>query len=304
MDTTELDDYLVKGLRWIKPGRTFWVSGILPREGEMHGTGEDRLYAVSPTGAIELTWQTGSLEGEVGAVAPAGDGDHWIASRFGDETARVTLGVLGDGAPLASWALHSADGRANRETSTRSAFLLGNLLSDGVGILWRGDVWLAEAGDPEPDLLSVPGDCREVQKVDVVAGNTLWVQCFRGLDSKPYHQWLRYRADSLLDIAHRAPDLVTSELSDPTFRDDGSILDWDRRRSRVRLLSPDPTAEDYVSEGVVELPVERTGNRLVPAGEVILEQRGSSEEYRVLDLDRIIAHHRARRGAQPAGSGT
>lgn len=285
--------FLIKQARWGVPGETVVLSGldvsaVTPEDDPHSGVGEDRLYRLEGDGSLSLVWSSRELEDRYGSLFFSPSARHWIGSRFSEAAAVVEVGRTGQEEPTGSWRLE-ADPEDPPRPFLVEQFSHVHLLDEGepvIGILWAGRLWLADGGDPGVRRVEPPTGCQEIQRVEGTSEG-LWVECYRATGAEPAHQWTLY-PDALQPSGGLRPGL-TERLDDPLFLDDGLILVLDRRRALATGYQVAAEGTELESLGTVDLPMAAKGHRLIPAGDVLLEDLGPQRGFRTIPLPAVLA---------------
>lgn len=284
------DGYLIKGARHGKRSDTLILSGIEIAAGEEGhedvGRPETRLYDMDD-GALELRWTTAALEPRYESLGISDGGSLWLGSRFREESAMVALGRVGEDEPFWTWTLEAATADAPNPLQVEQ-LSYARLVDDETrraAVLWGGRLWLGRAYAPQMNRLEVPEGCREVQRFETTPDG-LWVHCYYGYQGDPTHRWLLY-PDAFTTAGDVRPSL-TARFGKVRFLTDGTILDIDRRQGKFAAWRVTARGTELRRLGVVKLPVQAEGNRLIPAGDAWVEVTGQAGHYRVLPLPRQL----------------
>ena len=208
-------DLLVKGARWVEVGERFLVQAV-------GAAGpEDHLYSIGQDGELALEWSSAALEREGVSVVYSPDGKYWLADRFGETSARIRLGRVGEDEPFWEWQLHGRDyGDAAplaAEEFSYTLFLGSATNPPDIGILWGGRLWLARPSATHLVQVQPPKDCQEFHGA-FSTGTGLWTGCSEESGGPPgSSRWVFYPGgwDSQLSERHSA---FTKRFRSPRFR--------------------------------------------------------------------------------------
>lgn len=282
---------LVKDARWIEPGKTLLTFTL-----RLSGS-EDRLYRIDSAGELQLEWSSRDLESSFQSIGYSRDGMYWLGSRFEKNEAYVALGRVGNDSPISEWRLDAATYGEPTELDLQefsySIFVEhSSSTPPDVGILWGARLWVGRPSSEHLVRVELPGSCLNVSGA-TSTNRGLWVDCYRGMEAKRSHGYILYR-DGFTEGAEKLTADLVEEFNDPTFRQDGTVLDLDIHAGRIDVYEVGRGTPSVSYLGALSVPAH---TRPRPAGDVLLVALSDiADEYRVLPLEREIAtlHQAAR----------